>query len=157
ELYHARWQIENAFGAFKSQLKGNGVVLRSKTPDGAEQELWALLCAYHAIRELICAAADLTDQDPLRLSFVAALDAWFAARSATRPLSPPDHPPGHVPTAWLHILAALRNPRRLGRSNPRQAKRSHTYPRKKADRTLRPPSRGHLTLVLLPLPGRTLS
>jgi len=75
ELYHARWQIENAFGAFKSQLKGNGVVLRSKTPDGAEQELWALLCAYHAIRELICAAADLTDQDPLRLSFVAALDA----------------------------------------------------------------------------------
>jgi len=75
ELYHARWQIENAFGAFKSQLKGNGVVLRSKTPDGAEQELWALLCAYHAIRELICAAADLTDQDPLRLSFIAALDA----------------------------------------------------------------------------------
>jgi hypothetical protein len=75
ELYHARWQIESAFGAFKSQLKGNGVVLRSKTPDGAEQELWALLCAYHAIRELICAAADLTDQDPLRLSFIAALDA----------------------------------------------------------------------------------
>ncbi len=47
---HARWQIENAFDAFKSQLKGNGVVLRSKTPHGAEQELWALLCAYHAIR-----------------------------------------------------------------------------------------------------------
>ena len=43
ELYHARWQIENAFSAFKSQLKGDGVVLRSKTPDGAEQELWALL------------------------------------------------------------------------------------------------------------------
>src|SRR5450759_1854219 len=75
ELYHARWQIENAFGALKSQLKGDGVVLRSKTPDGAEQELWALLCAYHAIRELICAAAELTDQDPLRLSFIAALDA----------------------------------------------------------------------------------
>jgi hypothetical protein len=75
ELYHARWQIENAFGSFKSQLKGDGVVLRSKTPDGAEQELWALLCAYHAIRELICAAAELTDQDPLRLSFIAALDA----------------------------------------------------------------------------------
>jgi hypothetical protein len=75
ELYHARWQIECAFGAFKSQLKGDGVVLRSKTPDGAEQELWALLCAYHAIRDLICAAADLAERDPLRLSFVAALDA----------------------------------------------------------------------------------
>ena len=75
ELYHARWQIENAFGALKSGLKGDGVVLRSKTPDGAEQELWAMLCAYHAVRELICAAAELTDKDPLRLSFVAALDA----------------------------------------------------------------------------------
>ena len=76
----------------------------------------------------------------------------YAARSATRPLFPPDsHPPGHVPAAWLHILAALVNPRRLGRSNPREAKRSHTYPRKRADRTLRPPPRGLLTLVLLPL------
>ena len=38
-----------------------------------------------------------------------------------------------------------------GRSNPREAKRSHNYPRKRADRTLRPPPRGLLTLVLLPL------
>lgn len=75
ELYYQRWQIETAIGAFKSQLKGDGVVLRSKTPDGAEQECWALLCAYHAIREAICAAATLTDHDPLRLSFVNALDA----------------------------------------------------------------------------------
>ena len=75
DLYHQRWQIETAIGAFKSQLRGNGVVLRSKTPDGAEQECWALLCAYHAIREAICAAATLTDDDPLRLSFVNALDA----------------------------------------------------------------------------------
>lgn len=75
ELYHRRWQIENAFAALKSQLKGDGVVLRSKTPGGVEQELWALLCVYHAIREVICAAADLTERDPLRLSFVDALDA----------------------------------------------------------------------------------
>ena len=74
ELYQSRWEIESAFGAFKSQLKGDGVVLRSKTPDGAQQELWALLCAYHAIRELICAAAEMTKQDPLRISFIAALD-----------------------------------------------------------------------------------
>jgi hypothetical protein len=87
ELYHARWQIENAFGAFKSSSKVDGVVLPSKTPDGAEQELWALLCAYHAIPKLICAAAELTDQDPLRLSFIAALDA-VRGRSATQPFSP---------------------------------------------------------------------
>ena len=91
ELYHARWQIETAFGALKSGLKGNGVVLRSKTPDGAEQELWALLCAYHAIRDLICAAAALTEQDPLRLSFVNALDAVRGpvGDPAASPPSPP--------------------------------------------------------------------
>lgn len=91
ELYHARWQIETAFGALKSGLKGNGVVLRSKTPDGAEQELWALLCTYHAIRDLICAAAALTEQDPLRLSFVNALDAVRGpvADPAAFPPSPP--------------------------------------------------------------------
>lgn len=32
DFYYARWQIQSAFGAFKSQLKGDGVVLRSKTP-----------------------------------------------------------------------------------------------------------------------------
>ncbi|MGB6457941.1 MAG: IS4 family transposase [Streptosporangiaceae bacterium] len=74
DLYHARWQIETAIGAFKTQLKGAGIVLRSKTPDGAEQEVWALLCAYHAIRHLICAAAALTGQDPLRIPFTSALD-----------------------------------------------------------------------------------
>lgn len=75
ELYHQRWQIETALSAFKSDLRGDGVVLRSKTPDGAEQECWALLCVYHAIREVISAAAALTEHDPQRISFVAALDA----------------------------------------------------------------------------------
>ena len=74
ELYHARWEIETALGAFKTGMKGAGIVLRSKTPDGAEQEIWALLCAYHAIRELICAAAALTHASPLRISFASALD-----------------------------------------------------------------------------------
>jgi len=74
ELYRTRWEIETALGAFKSQLKGAGVVLRSRTPDGAAQEIWALLCAYHAIREMICAAAALAARDPLRISFASALD-----------------------------------------------------------------------------------
>ena len=73
-LYQARWEIETALGAFKTELKGAGIVLRSKTPAGAEQEIWALLCACHAIRELICAAAALARQDPLRICFANALD-----------------------------------------------------------------------------------
>jgi Insertion element 4 transposase N-terminal/Transposase DDE domain len=74
ELYQARWEIETALGSLKAQLKGPGVVLRSKTPDGVVQEIWALLCAYHAVRELISAAAALARQDPLRICFINALD-----------------------------------------------------------------------------------
>lgn len=55
-------------------MKGPGVVLRSKTPDGVIQEIWALLCAYHVVRELISAAAALAAEDPLRICLVNALD-----------------------------------------------------------------------------------
>ncbi len=74
ELYQARWEIETALGSLKARLKGPGVVLRSKTPDGVVQEIWALLCACHAVRELVSAAAALARQDPLRICFVNALD-----------------------------------------------------------------------------------
>ena len=60
---------ETALGSLKTQLKGGGVVLRSKTPDGVIQEIWALLCAYHAVRDLTAAAAALARQDPLRICF----------------------------------------------------------------------------------------
>ena len=66
--------FETALGSLKAQMKGPGVVLRSKTPDGVIQEVWALLCAYHAVRELISAAAALAAGDPLRICFVNALD-----------------------------------------------------------------------------------
>jgi hypothetical protein len=55
-------------------MKGAGIVLRSKTPDGVIQEIWALLCAYHAVRDLTAAAAALAAKDPLRISFASALD-----------------------------------------------------------------------------------
>ena len=49
-------------------------MLRSKTPDGVIQEIWALLCAYHAVRDLISAAAAMAGKDPLRICFASALD-----------------------------------------------------------------------------------
>jgi len=135
-LYHERWQIETAIGAFKSSLKGDGVVLRSKTPDGAEQECWALLCAYHAIRDAICAAAALSDQDPLRVPVVHALDA-VRGPVGDQAASPPDtETTVHHPT-WLRDLAAVANWVRAGRPDPRHAKRTHRYPTKPAD-PLRP-------------------
>jgi IS4 transposase len=68
-LYHERWEIEGVFDEFKTHLRANSIVLRSKTPDLVQQELWGLLLAHFAIRQLMARAARDHDMDPDRLSF----------------------------------------------------------------------------------------
>jgi hypothetical protein len=81
-LYHLRWQAETGIGDLKTAVRGGPeVVLRSKTPAMVEQEFWAMLCVYQAIRELISYAAP-TGLDPGRVSFKRAFEA--ARDSATR-------------------------------------------------------------------------
>jgi hypothetical protein len=81
-LYHDRWQAETGIGDLKTVVRGGPeVVLRSKTPVMVEQEFWAMLCVYQAIRDLISYAAP-TGLDPGRVSFKRALEA--AQDSATR-------------------------------------------------------------------------
>ena len=56
-LYHERWEIEGVFDEFKTHLRASSTVLRSKTPDLVRQELWGLLLAPFAIRQLMAQAA----------------------------------------------------------------------------------------------------
>jgi hypothetical protein len=69
-LYHDRWEIENVFDEFKTHLRGRQAVLRSKTPELVEQELYGFLLAHFAIRGLMHQAALKADLDPDRLSFL---------------------------------------------------------------------------------------
>jgi hypothetical protein len=72
-LYHERWEIETAYLELKSTILG-GRVLRARTPAGIEQEIYALLVTYQALRTAIAdAAAPATDPD--RASFTIALNA----------------------------------------------------------------------------------
>jgi hypothetical protein len=158
ELYQARCEIETALGSLKAQMKGPGLVLRSKTPDGVVQEIWALLCAYHAVRDLISAAAALAREDPPA--------DLLHQRARRRPRS--GREPGlffprradRLRRASRTLIAAVTNRARPGRSNPRQAKRSTRYPAKPADPAQRPERRTKpLMPVMLPLkaPEATLS
>ena len=72
-LYHERWEIESVFDEFKTHLRANSTVLRSKTPDLVKQEMWGLLLAHFAIRQLMAQAAWPRGLDPDRLSFVHAM------------------------------------------------------------------------------------
>jgi hypothetical protein len=74
-LYHQRWEIETAYLELKSTILG-GRVLRARTPAGLEQEIYALLVTYQALRIAICdATIGRPDVDPDRGSFTIALNA----------------------------------------------------------------------------------
>jgi len=74
-LYHQRWEIETAYAELKHSILG-GRVLRARTPAGIEQEIYALLITYQALRIAICDATLTTPPiDPDRGSFTVALHA----------------------------------------------------------------------------------
>ena len=73
ELYAQRWEFETALDELKTHQRGAKVVLRSKSPDGVEQEVWGFLLVHWAIRDLMHNAALDGDVDPDRVSFIRTL------------------------------------------------------------------------------------
>jgi hypothetical protein len=72
-LYPQRWEFETTLDEVKTHQRGAKVVLRSKYPDGVEQEVWGILLVHWAIRELMHTAALDADLDPDRTSFIRTL------------------------------------------------------------------------------------
>jgi hypothetical protein len=73
--YSSRWHIELLFRLVKVDLRTPGGILRSRSPQGARQEIWALLCLYQALRTLITRGALIAGLDATRIRFLPALDA----------------------------------------------------------------------------------
>jgi hypothetical protein len=69
-LYHERWESEGAFAELKVSLPGERLMLRSRRADLAEQELYGLLLAHFALRQLIHEASRQAGCDPDTLSFL---------------------------------------------------------------------------------------
>ena len=121
-LYHQRWEIETAYLELKSTILG-GRVLRSRTPQGITQELYALLVTYQLLRTTM---ADATDSEPRttadRASFTVALQtARDQLVLATGVIA--DTTITLVGTIGTHVLANLMPDRRL-RTRPRVVKRA---------------------------------
>ncbi|UXY29922.1 transposase [Streptomyces sp. HUAS TT20] len=117
-LYHQRWEIETAYYGLKVTLRGANRVLRSRTVDGVEQELYALLVLYQASRRAITEAATTARLDPDRLSLSIAL---HTVRLTVINASTSD------PAALAAILVPARNlapARRRSRTSPRCVKRT---------------------------------
>jgi len=77
ELYHRRWLAELDIRSLKITLGMD--ILRCKTPELIEKEIWACLLAYNLIRQSMLQAAFVNKLSPRRLSFTAALQKIAAS------------------------------------------------------------------------------
>ena len=122
ELYHERWEIETCFAELKSTSLG-GRVLRSRTPTGVAQEIYALLITYQALRIAISdATMARPETDPDRASFTVARHAARDQLSTAAGVIA-DTMIDLVGTIGRHVLDALLPARRV-RTNPRVVKRA---------------------------------
>ena len=109
-LYHERWEHEITYLALRHTLL-NGRVLRSHDPAGLEQETWALLALYQALRIAITDAIQtVPGTDPDRASYQTAVDT--AQTLATTACNVITGPAGLAGTIGRAVLASLHGPRR---------------------------------------------
>jgi len=122
ELYHQRWEIETCFAELKSTSLG-GRVLRSRTPSGVAQEIYALLITYQVLRIAISdTLLHRGEVDPDRGSFtVARHTARHQLIDAAGVIA--DTVLGLTGTIGRHVLDQLLPARRV-RTNPRVVKRA---------------------------------
>jgi len=119
-LYHERWEIELTFDEQKTHQTPPRVTkpahLRSETPLGVVQEVYALAIGHYVMRSLMAEAADQQGLDPDRLSFLGCLQI-LRTRLPECPAEPTQR------QSWLEtFLAELGKERvepRRNRINPR--------------------------------------
>jgi len=138
DCYHERWEVEVVLDEIKTHQRLQQPVLRSRTPQGVHQEVYALLLAHYAVRLLMHQAAEEAKVDPNRLSFS---DAVFVLSETTRELAQvlPSEQEALRQEMLGRLRAQLLPPRRL-RTNPRVLKKLYRkYKRKPYDAVPVPP------------------
>jgi len=109
-LYHERWEHEITYLALRHTLL-QGRVLRSRDPAGLEQEMWALLTLYQALRIAVTDAIQTAPgTDPDRASYQIAVEtAQTMVTSARGVITRATDLAGDIGRA---VLASLHPPRR---------------------------------------------
>ena len=111
-LYHERWEHEIAYLDLRHTLLA-GRVLRSGDPAGVQQETWALLAVYQALRTAVAnAVQSVPGIDPDRASWqLAVTAAQDLTTSAWNIIGGEDDLQGDIGRAVLDALNPPRRPR----------------------------------------------
>jgi Insertion element 4 transposase N-terminal/Transposase DDE domain len=140
--YHERWEEELVFDEQKTHLDprrpGKPAQLRSQTPAGVEQELYALSLGHFVVRALMLEAAQQQNLDVDRLSFTGCLrilQARLPECASSTPLGL---------DRWYRLLVAEMTQERIeprrNRVNPRVIKRKMSkWLKKRPQHRHRPP------------------
>lgn len=134
-LYHERWEIEIAYDELKTHLAGRREALRSRKPDGVEQEIWGLLLLYNLVRQEMKLTADKHGVPARQVSFVTSLHLirgfWLTAAQTQSPGTIPKRLRDFRSTLGTILLPERRSKRRY----PRHVKiKMSNYPRNRGHR-----------------------
>jgi hypothetical protein len=137
-LYHERWEHEIAYLALRHTLL-QGRVLRSGDPTGLQQEMWALLALYQALRIAITDAVQtVPGTDPDRASYQTAVEtATTLITQASGVIPATACPAGQIGRAVLASLHPSRRPRVCPRRVKSPLSRWNKHPPGKPRTTLR--------------------
>ena len=117
-LYRRRWAVELCFRDIKTTLGLD--VLRCRTPELVEKEVWLQVIAYNLVRALMLEAAWTHGVELERLSFKGTVDTL---RQWTPLFAPSMFAFKRAREELLRIIAADQVPNRPNRSEPRAQKR----------------------------------
>jgi hypothetical protein len=119
DLYLERWNIELDLRSIKIVMQMD--VLRCKSPDLVDKEIWVHMLAYNIIRQLMATAAARRGVDPREISYKGALQTYTAFRDTMR-MAQPDRR-AELWDLMFVMIAHHRVGNRPGRIEPRAKKR----------------------------------
>ena len=132
-LYHERWRVEVVIDEARTHLRLSARTLRSLTPDGVLQELYALLLAHLVVRTLMLTSADLAGVSPRQLSFTETIRILEETLLPLGLVEPTRR--AHLVQGIYHEIGQQRLPPQRVRLQPRVVKRVRSrYERKQPER-----------------------
>jgi hypothetical protein len=118
-LFLQRWNVELDLRSIKDVLQMD--VLRCKSPEMVQKEIWMHLLAYNLIRGVMAKAAEAHDEQPRHLSFKGTLQTMTAFQDVLRRATPRERE--DLVETMLGAIASHHVGDRFGRVEPRANKR----------------------------------
>ncbi len=137
-LYHERWHVEVVIDETRTHLRLSARTLRSLTPEGVLQEIYALLLAHTVVRTLILQAASQAQIAPTQISFTETIRILDESLIPLGLVSAPRRL--HMVEGLIREIGQQRLPKQPVRIQARVVKRVRSrYERKKPEHWHAPP------------------